>query len=123
MSEMMDKILAAKLKMRRELADLPFDQKLDLMEKMRERQQMLAENPLHYRAQAAKETESGKTAEKRKPAAKRFSRKGAEAKLKRKGAGNAKTQRKVRSGWTGGQDGCGGRDEAKGIRIKSRIRN
>jgi len=45
MTELMKRILAAKLKMGRELADLPFDQKLDLMEKIRERNQMLAENP------------------------------------------------------------------------------
>ena len=68
MSELMDKILAAKLKMRRELADLPFDQKLDLMEKIRERNRMLAENPLHYRTQATKPVgkSSGKAAAKRR---------------------------------------------------------
>ena len=42
----MDKILASKLQFRRELADLPFDKKLDLIEKMRARNAMLAENPL-----------------------------------------------------------------------------
>ena len=46
MSELMDKILASKLQLRRELADLPFDKKLDLIEKMRARSAMLAENPL-----------------------------------------------------------------------------
>jgi len=42
----MDKILAGKLKTRKELAALPFDKKLDLMEKIRERNALLAENPL-----------------------------------------------------------------------------
>jgi hypothetical protein len=46
MSELMDKILAGKLKTRRELAALPFDQKLEIMEKMRARSALLAENPL-----------------------------------------------------------------------------
>ena len=46
MSELMDKILADKVKTRKELADLPFDEKLTLMEKIRERSSLLAENPL-----------------------------------------------------------------------------
>jgi hypothetical protein len=50
MSELMKKILAAKLQLRRELADLPFDKKLDLMGKMRARNAMLAENPLRQKA-------------------------------------------------------------------------
>ena len=54
MSELMDKILAAKARTRKELASLPFDQKLDLMEKMRERNAMLAKNPLRRQPQAAK---------------------------------------------------------------------
>lgn len=80
MSDVIDKILAAKLKMRRELADLPFDQKLDLMEKIRERNEMLAENPLHYRARENKAVAavSGNVA-KRKTPAKRFARRGAGA--------------------------------------------
>ena len=46
MSDLMDKILADKAKTRKELADLPFDQKLAIMEKIRERSALLAENPL-----------------------------------------------------------------------------
>lgn len=42
----MDKILADKAKTRKELADLPFDEKLTIMEKIRERSALLAENPL-----------------------------------------------------------------------------
>jgi hypothetical protein len=80
MSELMDKILAAKLKMRRELADLPFDQKLDLMEKIRERNEMLAKNPLHYRAQETKvPAVVSEKVSKRKTPRKRFSRRSAEA--------------------------------------------
>jgi hypothetical protein len=46
MSDLMKRILADKARTRKELADLPFDQKLTIMEKMRERSAMLAENPL-----------------------------------------------------------------------------
>ena len=46
MSELLDKILAAKAQQRKELAKLPFDKKLDLMEKIRDRSRMLAESPL-----------------------------------------------------------------------------
>ena len=46
MSDFMDRILADKAKTRRELADLPFDEKLVIMEKLRQRNALLAENPL-----------------------------------------------------------------------------
>ena len=46
MSILMDKILADKVKTRKKLADLPFDEKLTIMERMRERNALLAENPL-----------------------------------------------------------------------------
>ena len=46
MSDLMDFILADKIKTRRELADLPFDEKLTIMEKIRERSALLAENSL-----------------------------------------------------------------------------
>jgi hypothetical protein len=59
MSELMDKIMAGKLKTRRALAALPFDQKLDIMEKIRERSAALAENPLRKRRRAK---QSGKQA-------------------------------------------------------------
>ncbi|HEX4120487.1 MAG TPA: hypothetical protein VH619_07720 [Verrucomicrobiae bacterium] len=59
MSDMMNKILADKLKTRKELADLPFDEKLTIMEKLRERNAMLAENPL--RRQSSTTTQRRKT--------------------------------------------------------------
>jgi len=42
----MNRILADKVRTRKELADLPFDEKLAIMEKIRERNAMLAENVL-----------------------------------------------------------------------------
>ena len=52
MSELMDRLLAGKLRTRKELAALPFDQKLEIMERIRERNALLAENPLRTRNQA-----------------------------------------------------------------------
>jgi len=49
MSELFDKILAAKRQTRKELARLPFEKKLEIMEKMRERSALLAENALRKR--------------------------------------------------------------------------
>ena len=46
MSVAMEKILASKLKARKRLAALPFDRKLTLMEKMRDRSLLLAKNSL-----------------------------------------------------------------------------
>ena len=46
MSELMDKILADKLATRKQLARLPFDEKLAIMEKIRSRSVLLAENSL-----------------------------------------------------------------------------
>ena len=46
MSDLMDRILADKAKTRKELAALPFDEKLTIMEKIRERSALLAENSL-----------------------------------------------------------------------------
>jgi len=46
MTELMAKMLADKLRARKELAGLPFDQKLEIMERIRERSALLAENPL-----------------------------------------------------------------------------
>jgi hypothetical protein len=49
MSALMEKILAGKRKTRKRLAALPFEQKLTLMEKMRDRSLLLAKNPLRTR--------------------------------------------------------------------------
>ena len=49
MSELMKKILADKLKTRKRLANLPFEQKLTLMEKMRDRGLLIAANSLRVR--------------------------------------------------------------------------
>ena len=46
MSDLMDKILADKAKTRKEPASLPFDKKLAMMEKIRRRSALLAENLL-----------------------------------------------------------------------------
>jgi hypothetical protein len=46
MSELMDKMLAGKRKAREALAALPFEEKLVLIEKMRDRSLLLAANPL-----------------------------------------------------------------------------
>lgn len=46
MSELMNKILADKIKTRKQLAALPFEEKLAIMEKIRQRSTMLAESPL-----------------------------------------------------------------------------
>jgi hypothetical protein len=46
MSDLMKRILADKLKTRKELAGLPFDEKLAIMEKIRQRSALLAENSL-----------------------------------------------------------------------------
>ncbi|HEY5041869.1 MAG TPA: hypothetical protein VIK53_07685 [Verrucomicrobiae bacterium] len=46
MSALMEKILAGKRKARKRLAALPFERKLTLMEKMRDRSLLLAKNPL-----------------------------------------------------------------------------
>ena len=46
MSDLMNRIVADKLKTRKELADLPFDEKLAIMEKIRQRSALLAENSL-----------------------------------------------------------------------------
>ena len=49
MSELMKRILADKLKTRKSLAALPIEQKLTLMERMRDRSLLLASNPLKTR--------------------------------------------------------------------------
>ena len=49
MSALMEKILAGKRKARKRLAALPFERKLTLMEKMRDRSLLLAKNPLRMR--------------------------------------------------------------------------
>jgi len=46
MSDLMNKILAAKAQLRRELAALPFEQKIALVEKMRDRSLLMASSPL-----------------------------------------------------------------------------
>jgi hypothetical protein len=46
MSDLMNRILADKLKTRKELAALPFDEKLTIIEKIRQRSALLAENSL-----------------------------------------------------------------------------
>ena len=50
MSELMNQILAEKLKTRKRLAALPFAEKLTMMEKMRDRERLLAANPLRRRS-------------------------------------------------------------------------
>jgi hypothetical protein len=52
MSELMKKILADKFKTRKRLANLPIEQKLTLMEKMRDRSRLLAANSLRNRLNA-----------------------------------------------------------------------
>lgn len=42
MSKLMEKVLAGKLKTRKRLASLPFEQKLALLEKMRDRSRLIA---------------------------------------------------------------------------------
>jgi hypothetical protein len=49
MTELMKKILEGKDATRKELAALPFDQKLALTKKMRDRSLLLASNPLRQR--------------------------------------------------------------------------
>jgi hypothetical protein len=46
MSDLMDKIMAGKAKTRKELARLPFDEKLAIMEKIRQRSALLEESSL-----------------------------------------------------------------------------
>lgn len=50
MTKLWKKLLAAKLARRKELAALPFSEKLALVEKMRDRSLLLASNPLRQRA-------------------------------------------------------------------------
>jgi hypothetical protein len=58
MNVLLKKMLDAKLKLRKELAALPFDKKLELMEKMRERNAFLAESPLRRQPAPSKQTGS-----------------------------------------------------------------
>lgn len=60
MTEAFKRILAAKLAARRALADLPFDKKLEIMEKMRERNAILAENPLRQKSHEPGPAQNGK---------------------------------------------------------------
>jgi hypothetical protein len=46
MSALMEKIMVGKRKARKRIAALPFERKLTLMEKMRDRSLLLAKNPL-----------------------------------------------------------------------------
>jgi hypothetical protein len=46
MSELMDRLLREKLLARRRLAALPFEEKIELMQKIRERNRSIAEHPL-----------------------------------------------------------------------------
>ena len=54
MSELMDKILAGKTKVRKRLADLPFEEKVVILEKLRDRSLLLAQNPLRTRRPKSK---------------------------------------------------------------------
>jgi phenylacetate-coenzyme A ligase PaaK-like adenylate-forming protein len=46
MKQVLKNVLASKLKTRKDLANLPFEKKLEIMEKMRERSALLAKNSL-----------------------------------------------------------------------------
>ena len=50
MSELMDKILAAKKRSRQQLAALPFTEKIRLVEMMRDRSLLIAQNPLRIQS-------------------------------------------------------------------------
>jgi hypothetical protein len=56
MSELLNRILEGKIKTRRELADLPFSEKLKLMEQIRERSALLAEYRLRAQSPMTKST-------------------------------------------------------------------
>ena len=49
MSELMDKILAAKARERKRLAALPFSEKVAILEKLRDRSLLIAKSPLRTR--------------------------------------------------------------------------
>lgn len=54
MTELMQKLLAAKLQTRKKLAKLPFEEKLVLLEKMRDRSLFLAAHRLKKKRSPAK---------------------------------------------------------------------
>ena len=58
MSELMNNILAEKLKTRKRLAALSFEEKLTMMEKMRDRERLLATNPLRKHASRPEQNRS-----------------------------------------------------------------
>ena len=51
MSELMKRILEGKERSRQRLAALPFEQKLELVKKMRDRDRLIAASPLRKQAQ------------------------------------------------------------------------